>query len=1067
MSYTASPKHLKWKDLSNRHQIIRESLESRLKIFFTGDKPTPPAAIVGPYGSGKTELMFWGFKYTWNELKRPAFYLNLESLLGMLPEDFSAGFLYEQISDIVKHQIDALREELEGGQRASKLCLPGLEKEESLSDYFMQVGVSIEGVAEAAQQDEVVLFIDEMEQHYKELRERMKTSDLSPLRSFLEKVEQRKQKPRYYVVMGFALGSAYEAIGGAEARRKNTIPIPLPEPEEFAKLAENEKFKNLLWWVSRGRPGWAIQIWDSWGKHIEEAQRIDDEIIRRFFNERIEGLPYVDASKINEVISEDNSRALKPLILEVKPVAKNLFVKPSTEAILNSLGFRYVLVSDCLLPVEQLLEALMTDMKRMQTKYRPNWMIIRNYFRRVLVAMSDSNRLGFGGWKSESDAFAMAAIAPILLILHDLILEFEADTEEGKQTWSFLHDLITELKATDENPNISKINTSFGETKRLFRSFYSETEVAYVQPSFKVVEELFPRLVVKPILILSENAKKDIESQRNHLEGAVESSGVFLEQPIMVDDVLVRFIFVPSSICSSKLHDTHLSLMKRDAYLPFEHVIVILNLQQGDVFPIDSSKNPELRIMEELGKLTVTQLEDRQLGDIIASLWHNLLVSGETFPQDVLKILETLQISGKVTKNTRRTIEYYTDLIRDRLNALAKITADRYRSVASKVFPYKASDFPEQRIADAMDKIKDARASEQVALAFDLFLETGKAMDTLRNLKQMKQLLERTKPPHGYKEFLADYTISQRPPRPSATMQQIIDFVKRYNSFGKLREYAKDMPYDINVSSDWMNLTEVIADSPLERMFAWSLQSKTFLRGLYLRAYLENHKDDILRQVSNLTSVLSDTESRLKLLLEDINTFNKAIGASVLSQRNIKEIIKELERVDHVLKGAQEFSPVALYITYRFLGAAIEEVEEKRQRWAGTTGIEAWKSKFSDILKLQDYVDEMKCRLEAVYQTNREFKENEIGKLEVVLESEVKKKLKTALNEVVSELRSSTYELGEPLPDLDLDKFEKAQRDVEQYAADTETKSQKIDAICELLSNLHKKLGALYKVMIQ
>lgn len=1069
MSYTASPRHPRWVNLSNSHRIAKEGLERRLKNFFFSNEPVPATAIVGPYGSGKTELMFHGFRYIWQELQRPAFYMNLEILLNFLPSDIAPRILYDEVGKIVLRQIETLRESLNGGQATLKPCLPGLEDGEILQDYFKQCHIDFESVNEAIQSDEVVLFIDEMEQHYKTLRDRLETSDLSPIRSFLERVEQKRKKPRFYVVMGFALSSAYEALGGAEARRKSTIHLPLPDPEEFVNLVDKDKkrvyrkYNNFFWWASRGRPGWALMMWDSWGKQIHEAERIDDEMIRRFFHERIEGLPYLDTSKINESVTETNSQALKQLILGVKPIAKELLPSP-VEALLDSLGFRYVFVSTSLVAMKELLEAFVADLKKIPSPFAPDWMILRDYVRRILKATSDSEKLAFGGWKSETEAFAKSVVAPILLMLHDLVLEFEGDTKEGRETWNFLHSLVADLKAGDEEPYVHAILAKFGATRQLFKSYYDESRVDFIQPSFRLIEELFPRLVVKPLLILNKNAKGDIESQRNHLEGAVESSGVFLEQIIPVTDIRVKYIFTPSASCLSRLQDVYLSAMERDTYLPYEEIIVILDLKQEGGLSLDYFKNSELRVLEELGKLHTTRLEERQISDFIASLWHNLSSSGEDLSDGLLEILENLK--EKVKKNTRRTVEYYTDLIHDRLEALAKVAVRDYKEKALKVFPYRTSDFPGEIIADVARRVRETRATEQVAVAFDLFLDRNRTLDALSSLRKMNRLSDITTTPHGYKEFLRLYTVTRRkPPRPSAPMNTIVEFIKRYGSFGKLRDYAKDLSHDMGVMPAWMELTERADNCPLEKMFGWSLESRIFLQGLYLRVFLENHKNDLLREISELSASILDTQRKLKQLVKDINDLNATLDKNILSSQIIKEVLKELGQASKLLEGKKQLNPAVLYVTYRFLNAAIKKVEEERQRWVGTIdGIEAWKGKLYEIIHLKEYMDGLSQRLKNIYKTNTEFKENEIGKLEDILNREAKK-LRAAADELLSEL--TTYELGEPVPEVNLYPFTEAKEEVYGIIDNIEVKAQKIDEICQILPLVQSKLKSLYEVMTQ
>lgn len=1068
LSYTASTKHPRWVNLSNSHRIAKEGLEKRLKGFFFGTEPIPASAIVGPYGSGKTELMFHSFRYIWHELRRPAFYMNLETLLSLLPSELAPRLFYSEVGNIVRRQIKTLREILKGDHPNLRPCLPGLEDGETLQDYFKQCNIDFEMVNEAIKSDEAVLFVDEMEAHYKNLRERLKTSDLSSIRKFLEDIEQKRQKPRFYVVMGFALGSAYETLGGAEARRKNTILLPLPDPGEFVNLFKEEeekglfrKYGNLLWWASRGRPGWALMMLDSWGKQIDEAKRIDEEIIRRFFHERIEGLPYIDTSKINEFVTEDNSQAFKQLILGVKPIAKELLSSP-VEAVIDSLGFRYVFVSNSLVAMEELLEAFISDLKKIPSSYVPDLMILRDYVRRVLEATSDSGSIAFGGWKSELEAFAKAVVAPMLLILHDLVLEFEGDTKEGRETWNFLHNLVADLKAGDEMPGMKEILAKFGATRQLFKGYFDERQVNFIQPSFKLVEELFPRLVVKPLLILNENAKSDIKSQRNHLEGAVESSRIFLEQTVQIDDIRVRFIFTPSASCLPMLQEVKLSPMERDNYLPYEQIIVVLNLKKEDGLRLDYLKNSELRVIEELGKLCTTQLEERRISDFIASLWHNLSISGESLSSNLLEILEDLK--EKVKKNTRRTIEYYTDLIRDRLETLAKIVARDYMDKAWKIFPYRSSDFPGHVISDVTRVARETRAAEQVAVAFDICLDRNRTLDALASLRQMDRLSDMPTRLHGYKEFLRRYTVTLRKPlRPSSSIDSIVEFIKRYESLGKLRDYAKDLPHDMGVMPAWMELTERAANSPFERMFGWSPESRIFLQGLYLRVFLENNKNDLLGKSSELSKSISDTGRRLKQLVKDIKDLNETLGKNILSSQVIEEILQELEQAGKLLEGARQISPAVLYVTYRFLNAAIEKVEEERQSWAGTTvGIEAWRSKLYDTIRLKEYLEKLNQRLQNLYQINIEFKENEIGKLEEIVNKEAKK-LRAAADEVLSQL--TTYELGESVPYIDLNPFNEAKEEVDRFIDDLEVKVQQVDGAFRIISLIKNKINNLYEVM--
>ena len=75
----------KWTSLSEEHSEVQRKLQESIRYFIEGKKVTP-TCIVGPYGVGKTELMFDGFRYAWKN-GIPAFYTTLREILKFLPGD--------------------------------------------------------------------------------------------------------------------------------------------------------------------------------------------------------------------------------------------------------------------------------------------------------------------------------------------------------------------------------------------------------------------------------------------------------------------------------------------------------------------------------------------------------------------------------------------------------------------------------------------------------------------------------------------------------------------------------------------------------------------------------------------------------------------------------------------------------------------------------------------------------------------------------------------------------------------------------------------------------------------
>ena len=125
---------------------------------------------------------------------------------------------------------------------------------EYLRKLFDDPSLESNAVKEILGQGKAVLFIDEIEQVYKELPYRIRTNDGAPLRDTLEKVEQGTVP--YYLVLSFALGSAYESLGDAEARRSQIISVPLPDPIELKAFVK----ERAAWLPLLGGPAEEYQV---------------------------------------------------------------------------------------------------------------------------------------------------------------------------------------------------------------------------------------------------------------------------------------------------------------------------------------------------------------------------------------------------------------------------------------------------------------------------------------------------------------------------------------------------------------------------------------------------------------------------------------------------------------------------------------------------------------------------------------------------------------------------------------------------------------------------------------
>lgn len=240
-----------YEDLTEKHKNIREKLENIIKQYIDGKvRSTYPITIQGPYGSGKTQLLYHLFKFTWKN-GGIGIYTHLEKLLPpkeMYPEEYA---------DYLKNLID---EEIQQLKKGKSKIMTGKIKE-----------YAIDKMKALNNAGPVVLFVDEIEQQYKSLDEKIKTDDHSPLRSVVARVNNGEAG--FYLVLAFAPISFYEFSKG-EAQKERYLPILLPiiEPSTFRK--NFGRIGNFIWWMGRGRYRSVKRIHDILEANVSNIDKI-------------------------------------------------------------------------------------------------------------------------------------------------------------------------------------------------------------------------------------------------------------------------------------------------------------------------------------------------------------------------------------------------------------------------------------------------------------------------------------------------------------------------------------------------------------------------------------------------------------------------------------------------------------------------------------------------------------------------------------------------------------------------------------------------------------------------
>jgi len=272
-----------WSDFTTIHKKEREKAERCLKQYFDAIRgvasEAPSLVVAGGFGSGKTQLLFHLFKYSWSQ-GIPALYVTLRNLLNKLdqillakgvrgklqPKDF-ADYVTKMAFSCLEMINESYRQPLHS---VDELWLPALEGRPSkipLHDYFAELDLNVQTIKNIVEmtlrrRNGVVVLVDEVEMAFNDLREKIGGGVvLRELTDVIGRLEVGS-----YIVMAVGYLSYYELFIPeftgeiAHTRRVELVQLPPIDPGTmYAKIGEmgiDPKKANTLWWLTRGRLGW-------------------------------------------------------------------------------------------------------------------------------------------------------------------------------------------------------------------------------------------------------------------------------------------------------------------------------------------------------------------------------------------------------------------------------------------------------------------------------------------------------------------------------------------------------------------------------------------------------------------------------------------------------------------------------------------------------------------------------------------------------------------------------------------------------------------------------------------
>jgi len=441
-----------YKKLTKKHEEITDKLEKAILEYFKTGK-SKPITIQGPYGSGKTQLLYYLFKFTY-EKGGVGTYTHLEKIIPsrkMGPLEY-ANYLKE----LVDEEVSLLR------KNDSKL-MSGKVKDFAFS-RINQVGDN----------SKIVLFVDEIEQQYKLLDETVETGDHSPMREVIARVN--KGEAGFYLVLAFAPVSFYEFSKG-EAQTRRYLPVLLPIVEPKTSREYFGEIGNLVWWMGRGRYGWMLRIYDILNANVSNINEISKKELQDICR-NIGPIGGVNALEFEMVERIDDFNNFRDFLVRLEPKREGGGIHAGTLQV----------VKKCRIynNQRQVLEILEISLRESKVSKVTD---ISYYLSIILDALSTSD--------SEIPLFTDPDDwRELLTMTEEIILEFEGEDKLPSEDLKLLQDNIS-----DFSYNIRKNAEASGE---LIEGFC-------ITPEF--LHTLFPFPTRSPNLI----PDKKIDEQRENL----------------------------------------------------------------------------------------------------------------------------------------------------------------------------------------------------------------------------------------------------------------------------------------------------------------------------------------------------------------------------------------------------------------------------------------------------------------------------------------------------------------------------------------------------------------------
>lgn len=576
-----------WTDFTDTHATIRKNLETPIERFINGEKQNL-FALWGPYGQGKTQLMYHLFAHSW-EKGGVALFTKLEKLL---PGD-------EMGSDEFKNHIKTLAKQTIIEIKSGKIDDTDLLNNECKS--WLKQWLKNNPITENVEK-RVILLIDEMEQNYLSLLNKVTTDDSSPLKDCTA-------QNSFMIVAAFAPTSRYEAMTGeAEKRRWESYRLPTLPAEALRE--KNTKHGNFTWWVSKGRIGLAFKILDILQNRPLETFKDFEEFADKDIGS-IAKVPSIDTSELA------NYMKIKDYIIELFPHSE--------------VEHKERLVSGKIIKEEDFISFLKDALTEEGWEAKETE-LFSDYLKYVLSALSNEKGFLFPQKNDGNDP------KRILTLLRAAV-DFAIETEGRKEAIASIHDRIYEWENFDQ----------FYYTKIFPKVLGLNSSDAYAI-SYDLLPKLFPLPITSPIV-----GENSIEKSKENLLTNHPSTDYIGEDIETLPGGQVTFFYF---INNQKLKRFLDSAEVKD-FLPSDRGLMCIVLENKENIKLEGVAG----WLRDQNRMKI-EYPSKRLRDFLVSFTDYYQVSSQNENFRVI-LRERVEEEFKKDKTLSRKLDYYENMLKE------------------------------------------------------------------------------------------------------------------------------------------------------------------------------------------------------------------------------------------------------------------------------------------------------------------------------------------------------------------------------------------------------------------